>query len=532
MTPAFVAELTPYRDAEGWAGIRVRYTADVPTVATGEPVLRLPSVYASVPGAPYKTADIVISDAAGPLALTELPLQEDPMVSYRTWAADRDTVGAITVEVPGPVRQVEHRTPVGPLVDLRREPLGVFGGTVSFIPVPIDTETEYAFSLTWHLEPGVTAVSSYGTGDIERHWTGAIRTFEYCLVGAGTPRISPEGGGDFALHSYSDVPFDADELAQYLQEIHGVMAPFFEDPEPRYHVLVRRNPDRGTGGTSYPSSFAFGYSPVEETDEVELRTLLAHEMVHNWPRLDEDWHVSAWYSEGAAEFYSLALPLRAGILKPEDAAAQLTEMYHRYDSNPRRHLSFADAADLVWKDLRAQTLPYGRGIQYLVLVDAQLRAATNGAQSLDDIVLDLLRAQRRGEKATTAGWLSRVAEVLGDVGIREYHDMVDGKPLPRPTQPFQGLVRPVAASAPEHDLGFDIASFQTEPRRIQGLDPESAAARAGLLEGDLLVTRRFSSSSAIDGSTPLELTIEREGTEQVIRYEPRGREIPTTDWTA
>lgn len=524
--------LTPYRDATGWAGIEVRYTAAVPPIPHGEALLRLPRTMASVPGARIHSEDLHVADGAGPLALTERTGDVGPMHSYREWTADREVTGPLSLTLRAPVREIDARTPVGPLFDLRREPLGLFGAGVSFIPVPAtDDDQEFSFTLRWDLPTGTSAVSSYGTGDAVRSWTGSIRTLERCLLGAGTPHVAPRGATDVAIHAYSDVPFDLGSTADYLGRIHQSMSDFFEDPHPQYHVLVRRNPGKGTGGTSFPHSFAFGYSTVEDTDEHELRTLLAHEMVHNWPRLDEDWEVAGWYSEGTAEYYSLALPLRAGILDPRDAAEQLSTMYRRYDANPRRFLSFSDAQELIWADLRTQTLPYGRGLQYLILIEEQLRAASDGSLGLDDIVLDILRTQRAGGRVDTQGWLSRIAAVIGDTVHQEHRAMVDGAAMRRPTQPFQGVIHPAPATAPEHDLGFDIASFATTPRLVQGLDPASAAARSGLRNGDRLLTRRFSYSSATDGSTPVELALERGGREMTVRYEPRGGEVQTTDWS-
>ena len=527
--PVFDLELTPFRSAEGWAGIDARYRAEFGPVAAGEVLLRLPAVIASVPGAVYGLEDIRVRDSAGAVPLTEVEGTSDPMSTYRHFLADRDVDGVVEVAVRAPVRDVDLRTPVGPLFDLRREPLGLFGAGCTFLPVPVSAESEFDFSLTWHLDEGVTAVSSHGAGDEVRRWSGDIASIEHCLFGAGTPIIAPDGATNFGIHAYSDVPFDLDGLSSYLRDIHTTMSAFFEEENPQYHVLVRRNPDKGSGGTSFPSSFAFGYSPTTEVDEADLRTLLAHEMVHNWPHLDEDWTVGSWYSEGTAEFYSLVLPWRAGILDSATFAEQLTDMYRRYDANPRRHLSYAAAADLFWADLRAQTIPYGRGIQYLVAVDARLRAESAGEVSLDDIVIDIQRAQRRGEKVLVEGWLQRIEKVIGEQARIDYDAMVAGEPIERPTELFQGVLRPVPVVAPEHDLGFDIVSFQ-EPRRITGLVAGSAAERAGLRDGDELVTRRFSYSAARDGSTPLDIVIARDGEEVTVRYEPRGGDIRTTDW--
>ena len=43
---------------------------------------------------------------------------------------------------------------------------------------------------------------------------------------------------------------------------------------------------------------------------------IAHEIVHNWPALDGPTGEIEWFAEGTAEFYSMAIPLRAGIGGP------------------------------------------------------------------------------------------------------------------------------------------------------------------------------------------------------------------------
>jgi predicted metalloprotease with PDZ domain len=47
-----------------------------------------------------------------------------------------------------------------------------------------------------------------------------------------------------------------------------------------------------------------------------LVEFLAHEMAHNWPRLDLPLEHSS-YTEGIAEYYSLVLPYRFGIYTRE-----------------------------------------------------------------------------------------------------------------------------------------------------------------------------------------------------------------------
>ncbi|MFP3607616.1 hypothetical protein, partial [Paraburkholderia sp. SIMBA_053] len=85
-----------------------------------------------------------------------------------------------------------------------------------------------------------------------------------------------------------------------------------------------------------------------------------------------------------------------------------------------------------------------------------------------------------------AGWVERVAAFTGAAAQGDFVAMAAGTPIPLPEVLFEGM-RAVPATAAEYDLGFDVASFRSDGRRVQGLRPDSAAARAGVRDGDALV---------------------------------------------
>ncbi|MFT4235788.1 MAG: hypothetical protein QM607_12425 [Microbacterium sp.] len=527
--PRCELDFTPIRDTDdgAWGGFEVRWRAELEPIVAGEIVLQLPEQIASVPGVPYRTADILLADARGSLDLIELASTTDSSGTTRRWAASRDTAGVLELALRAPVRIIDPQTPVGPLFDLRAEPLGLFGAGVTFIPLPVSDDV-FDVTLRWHLADGVAAVSSHGLGD--QSWTGPLQTIAYAYYAAGTPRQVMADSGRFGLHAFSEVPFDLEAIACYIGELQAVMAAFFDDPDPNYHVFVRRNPGTGSGGTALPGSFAFGYSPIQQPDASELRSLLAHEMAHNWPRLDTGHSEGAWYTEGTAEYYSHVLPLRAGLLSSAGFAAQLSERIQGYDINPLRSLDNEAAGDAFWADARAQRIPYGRGLRYLIATELQIRRATGGERSLDDVVLDILAAQRRGERIGVDGWLERVSALVGEDARVHYDTMRSGGAIEIPDAVFEGCVRPIPAVRCEFDLGFDLASFQGEERRVKSLVPESAAAAAGMQEGDRLVERSLAHHLIRRSDVPIEIAIMRDGVARRIRYIPSGRTVPTLEW--
>src|SRR3989344_3124061 len=130
----------------------------------------------------------------------------------------------------------------------------------------------------------------------------------------------------------------------------------------------------------------FGYHAPSEPTVDDLEGLLSHEIAHTWPSMEGEHGDTAWYSEGNAEFYSLALSWRSGAIGLDRVVETMNERADAYYSNPYRGLTNPEAAKIFWTDPVAQTVPYGRGWMYLLQTDAAVRAATDGAESLDDVV--------------------------------------------------------------------------------------------------------------------------------------------------
>jgi hypothetical protein len=531
--PRFELDLQPVREQDLWTAYDVHYVVDLPAVPAGETLLSIPEVVVSIPATPYRTEDLSVSDDAGPLVLHEAETTSDSSGVYRHWVADRTTQGRVEVAFRATVRPHDELTPVGPLFDLRAEELGLFGAGLNFLVLPGDVSTPagpvFDVTLHWHLDEGATAVSSYGTGD--RTWRGPLQSVAFCYYAAGTPHRTPAGSEDFGIHSYDDTPFDLDEIGEYVARLHTEFTRFFEDEGSSYHVLIRKNLGQGTGGSAFPGSFAFAFSAVGDTEVDDLRSLLAHEMAHNWPTLNDHHSTISWYTEGTAEYYSHVLSHRTGMLSTEALAEQLTDRFQQYDTNALRRLDNAAASAAYWADPRAQRIPYGRGLRYLIATDGRIRQATDGEKTLDDVVLDILRAQRAGEQVGAEGWVERVAAFTGADAQRDFDAMAAGTPIPLPDAPFEGM-RPVETTTAEYDLGFDVASFRSEGRRVQGLGVDSAAARAGVREGDALVDLALPYHASRYSDRPLSLRVVRDGESLVFDYLPAGDQVATVRWEA
>lgn len=512
--------------------IDVELVIETPDLPAGAPLLAMPTVIVSIPTARYDGDAVRAEDGVGPLPLVIQDEDPTPSWTMRRWILQRATRGDVRVRFCAHPRRVSRQTVPGPYFDLRAEAGGFLGAGVTFLALP-DTGLTYRIRLRWDLgamPASVRAVSSYGEGDLE--FEGKVDRLAYAFYAVGPLRRHPdEEGSAFHLYWLSEPPFDIEAVADYVGRLYDYMADFFRDQEKGYRVIARRNPYPGIGGTALPRSFMFGYDAERPPAAHDLQTLLAHEMVHNWPSLENGIGALAWYNEGTAEFYSLVLPFRAGLLGPEKFLDEINRRAAAYYTNPLRGWSLQEAARIYWVTPLAQRLPYQRGFMYLTAVDAAVRAATGGERGLDDLVLALLERQRRGRPHGVEQWLELVTAELGPEARDAYEAMMAGKRIAAPAgSPAPGL-KPEPIELPEFRLGFDLASLRGEPAVVRGLEPGSNAARAGLREGDEVVDQLPNLGDLLGSpGTPITFTVRRGGKLLEITYQPWGDSVPAYRW--
>src|SRR5581483_184516 len=148
----------------------------------------------------------------------------------------------------------------------------------------------------------------------------------------------------------------------------------------------------------------------------------------------------AWYSEGTAEYYSLSLSWRAGAIPLDKVIRTLNERADAYYTNPYRGFSNPQAAEKFWIDPVAQTVPYGRGWLYLVQTDAEIRKASNGQRSLDDVVKAMYARETAKQPYGVPQWLELVGKEIGPAKAKAgYEHMVAGGLLKPPADAFPCL---------------------------------------------------------------------------------------------
>lgn len=529
--PALKLELKPHATDGNFDYVEGRMTIESPNVAAGATLVKMPVLVVSIPTARYDGDALKARDAAGDLPLTLKDDPPTPTMTERRWLPARATRGDVVITFRAPPREITPTTRNGPLFDVRANGGGMTAAGITFIPVP-DTTFPYRVSLKWDLSavaPGSRGVWSLGEGDVEA--TVPAATVAFSFYAAGPLQSFPaQPTPDFGMYWLLQPPVDTDELARGIEHLYGYMSRFFHDEGQPYRVFIRKNFNHGNGGTALARSFTFGWSESTAPTLENLQSLLAHEMTHNWPAMSGDHGDTAWYSEGAAEYYSILLSHRAGVTTLDQFQHEVNERAAGYYTNPYVRLTNREAAKIFWSDWSAQRVPYGRGFMYLAKVDAQIRARSRGKRSLDDLVVPMFETKKAGEAPSIDDWVKLLTAEIGPQAKRDYDEMAAGKLLVPPNNSFGPCFKVARHKERPYVLGFDNASLNGQPKIVKGLVKGSAAAAAGLRDGDEVLEFIDPLELQRERTKNMVLTVRRNGESLRIEYLPRGKPATAYKW--
>ncbi|MDP3489823.1 MAG: hypothetical protein Q8R71_06770 [Phenylobacterium sp.] len=525
--PRLDLTLTPRAEA---LDVRMRMAA--PALVAGGGLVRLPLSLVGIPSARYDGDALRAEDDLGLIPLRQEEEPPTPQGTYRRWLVERATQGDVIISYAAPPRAVSAATNNGPLFDLRQEAGGFIGAGVGFLAAPV-APGPWSVRLEWDLSQAPAEARgawTFGDGAVETVLPSQALAFSY-YAGGPLGVFPAEGGEGFHMYWLTEPPFDPAALAEKTQRLYDHMSAFFGDaPGTPYRVFMRANPYDGVGGTALGRSFMFGYNRADNPTVDSLLGLVSHEVAHTWPAMAGEHGETAWYSEGMAEFYSLVLSWRAGVTPLEQVVETMNSRADAYYANPHIALTNAQAAEIFWTDPVAQTVPYGRGWMYLLQTDAEIRRASAGAASLDDIVKAVRQAQLAGEPYGVSVWLALVGAQIGvDKAQAQFDAMAAGTRLLPPADLYTPCLQVVPRQVRTFELGFPRAVLNGE-RIVSGLVPGSAAAQAGLREGDAITDVRDLNVARKDQEQTITLTVERDGAALTLTYLPRGQTVEAWGW--
>jgi len=500
----------------------------------GQPLLRLPLVSSNVQGVADALEGLSVNDEAGVLTLTSSDEATTPMTSYRRWSADRAVSGDVTVRYRVRVTNAPNMRGAAPPFEMRTEDGGVSGLGEMFIILP-EGEGTYDVRVRWALDaltPGAVGLSSFGAGDIAVDDVKAERLGEAFFM-AGELGLYPDptpGDGFFAAWQ-GQPSFDAAVAMSWSADLYDDYLTFFREPgNPSYGVFLRRNLVNPGGGVELNRSFVATFG--DKTDVEDLKLTLAHEMLHTFagaldaPRGLE----SSWWSEGLATYYQRVLPYRMGHISADDFLKDLNTTAARYYTNALSDTPNSEIPARFWADTRVRVLPYDRGSMYFAVLDEQIRAASQGQRSLDDLLLAAVEHRRQGQAVTQAYWIDLLRGELGEAGPQGLEAMLNGALMLPGSSAFGACFKRTTAPLRRYELGFEPAALTESPRLVRGLIAASAAEVAGVRDGDEIMRPVGQDGLQGDQTGLLTLNLRRGDEVFEITYLPRGETVDAGQW--
>ena len=269
------------------------------------------------------------------------------------------------------------------------------------------------------------AAAIKGEGNVT--FTGTPFDYSFSLYLVGDYKKASDDSGKRHIYWLDDDLPDREAVVSQIPPLLAEMCRFFRDETLSYSVFFRKEPfSISNGGTAFDGGFVYGYSDAMPLSMEKALNTLAHEIVHNWPSIEDLVGEGTWYSEGTAEYYSVMIPLRKGICTPQQAAEWITEKCVNYYNNPNQTMTCEEAYDRAWEDHQIQRVPYGRGFVYLAETDLLLRNTSGGKTSLDDLVLELDSRRRAGETVRVSDWEALLDAHLGQEAVCRFRGVMAG----------------------------------------------------------------------------------------------------------
>ena len=435
--------------------VEVSYFVEDAPVIAGESLCDFQTETVSIPGCVPE--GITLRDEMGEVPFRE-EAEEDYPYRWLHLKTERAVACKWTLCYTVRPRVLDEKAACGPYFDLRNEDGGANGAGMHFLADVKGLSGK--IRLHWDMSAmpeGSLGVCTWGEGDVS--FEGPLEKLRQCYFAFG--EVKKITRGDFGYYYLAQPSFDVGELADYTRELFGKMQTFFRDDQQAYRIFMRKDPFDHSGGTALLRSYMFGWNDAEPVSVRNMQNILAHEMVHNWPQLnDNPYGTSSWYSEGTAEYYCCMLPFRMGLISRETLLEEIQKRTTGYYTNPTRHLENLEAARICWKDRRAQRLPYGRGFFLLANTDVKLRRATEGRVSIDDVVLSLIEKDRAGVTLGNQVFLDTVKELGGIDVAEDWETMRTGGHIVPLEDAFDGQFHLREVTVPEADTGALVTSYE------------------------------------------------------------------------
>ena len=239
--------------------------------------------------------------------------------------------------------------------------------------------------------------------------------------------------------------YDLERMRRDVQKVVEETSGFFADlPYENYTFMLMTHPT-ARGGLEHLNSTAliwrrFGFRP--EADYRDFLSLVTHEYFHIWnvklirpdalgpfDYTNENYTRLLWVAEGVTSYYDNLLPRRAGLMTPKDYLEIVASSIQTLQGVPGRlRMSVEEASFDAWIEyyrpdentINQAVSYYDKGAIVSLLLDMEIRRASNGARSLDDVMRALYADFGRRNRNYTPEDFQRTAERVAGTSLDDF----------------------------------------------------------------------------------------------------------------
>ena len=370
-------------------------------------------------------------DTKGELELYQKLAKDPTGFMKKVWHVTRNTCGEISLSYRFLPRDLTDVKRAHPIFDACCEEGGIlFSGVSCLLELP---DGEYRIHTTWDLSEMPERAVAVAANKAE--YTGNPESYAFSLYAAGDVKCASDDSGKYNVYWLSEPLPDQENVVNGTIELLKGLCRFFHDEDISYNVFFRKDPfDISNSGTSFDCCFAYGYSDAMPLSMNVALNTIAHEITHNWPAMESIQGEGDWFTEGTAEYYSMVIPYRCGIIDLDQFAEELTEKCFNYFSNSYIRKPYQEGYQHAWKDREAQRLPYGRGTVYFAETERRIREKSNGQHSIDELVLKMVAKRKAGTMPKIEDWENLIREELGEEEVTFLHKFLNGEIVLEPDE--------------------------------------------------------------------------------------------------
>lgn len=401
------------------------------------------------------------------------------------------------------------------------------------------TPAEFEVALRWVLPAGYKAACSWGgtARSVAARLKPADLKQSAYLAGKIQTRTREVDGLKVSVALVDAFPFSAEEFAEFSARIVKAECDFMGETEfPEFLVTLipagraLKDGETRIAGSGLYHGFSLFLAPQSPLND-GVEHLFAHELFHFWngrllSAADPE-RMVYWFVEGFTDYYALRILYESKIWSAATYAKWLNKHIREYAANPARNASNGEINEGYWtqRDTVGQ-VAYQRGL-LLGLRWQHLSKARGGGASkpgskgtgLDAWMRSLIDRARAGRYEISNAELRKTGtQALGEWFVAEFDKYVEqAATVEVPVNCLAPGLAGTTTTVFEHDLGFERARSLKE-KRVRGLRAGGPADRAGLREGDELISWTIPGNA----DAPTSLEIKRDGRTRTIEYVARG----------